>query len=229
MNPPQSSLHIPSHSFPEFIEELWEKLCSNGLYGLSQKNLYDYLLYLFNKYDTNHFFDNNTNEQNERLLKTTATKIKAAKKNISVQFMEEKEYSQLFNTFLEKLEQGKIKLHLNNKNYKLRLVLENPSLKSILKSKLKNISANSFEYTLNNEIVEIDLGIFLAMLERELKSNALLKDSSRDYLNQIIQEVKRQNLTQDFLELTAAVIQLPMDRGSAFITKVTHLLERSKK
>ncbi len=128
--------------------------------------------------------------------------------------MEEKEYSQLFNTFLEKLEQGKIKLHLNNKNYKLRLVLENPSLKSILKSKLKNISANSFEYTLNNEIVEIDLGIFLAMLERELKSNALLKDSSRDYLNQIIQEVKRQNLTQDFLELTAAVVQLPISKAT---------------
>lgn len=221
-------LTIPPTSSQEFVKELWGKLCSNGLYGLSQKNLYDYLIYLFNKYDENHFFDKNTNEQNERLLKTTATKIKAAKKNISVQFMEEKEYSQLFNTFLEKLEQGQIKLHLN-KNYKLRLVLENPSLKSILEAKLKNISGNSFEYTLNNEIVEIDLGIFLAMLEEELKSNALLKDSLKNYLNQILQEVKRQNLTQNIIDLTAAVLQLPVDNGSAFITKITNLLIRSKK
>lgn len=225
---PNEFLNITPQNAPKLINELWEKIHSNGIYGLSQKNLYDYLIYLFNKYDENHFFDKNTNEQNERLLKTTATKIKAAKKNISVQFMEEKEYNQLFNTFLEKLKEGKIKFHLN-KNYKLRLVLENPSLKSILEAKLKNVSGNSFEYALNNEIVEIDLGIFLAMLEKELQSNTLLNDSLKSYLNQMIQEVRKQNLTQDLIGFTTAAMQLPIDNGAALITKITNLITRSKR
>lgn len=78
--------------------------------------------------------------------------------------MEDEEYGALFNDFLRKLKSGKIRCRIN-KDYKIRLMLENPSLKSVLEAKIKEVAADSFEYTLNNEIVGIDLGIFLAMLE----------------------------------------------------------------
>ncbi|MDE6957974.1 MAG: hypothetical protein K2O80_00225 [Helicobacter apodemus] len=142
------------------------------------------------------------------MLKTTAAKIKAAKKNISVQFMGDEEYQVLFNEFLEKLKNGKIQFYFN-KNYKLRLMLENPSFKNILEARLKEAAADSFDYTLNREIVEIDLGIFLAMLEKELQLNTTLSAELRDYLKDIIQTIKKEKFVHNLIDITGAIMKLP--------------------
>ena len=102
----------------EFTNELWGKVKEKGFGAWSKNDINDYLLYLFNKHGGG-FFDKNSNEQNERLLKTTAAKIKASKKNISVKFMDDNEYKDIFIGFLRDLSNGKIILKESEKENRL--------------------------------------------------------------------------------------------------------------
>ena len=52
-----------------FVEELWNEIKTTGLYTRKGNEFYDFVLYLMNKYDKNHFFSKNDNADNERLLK----------------------------------------------------------------------------------------------------------------------------------------------------------------
>lgn len=217
-------IEISSQNAENFVNDLWENMRSTGVYSLSQKNIYDYLLYLFNKYDEKHFFDNNTNEQNERLLKITASKIKSAKKNISVQFMQDDEYKKLFGEFLRKIKDNKIKLSFRNN--KLKLTLENPSIKSVLEAKLKDMG-ESFEYTLNNESVEIGLDIFLEMLEKESKSDFLDNDL-KNFLKEIIEKIKKELNIKDLGEYAQAISNMPRDYGFLLIKKIISKFKETK-
>ncbi len=75
-----------------FCNDLWRKITQERLFSYQKNDICDYVLYLFNKYDSAHFLDSHSNTENERLLKTTASKIKASKKNIAVKFMSDIEY-----------------------------------------------------------------------------------------------------------------------------------------
>ena len=151
----------------EFSEELWGKVKENGFGAWGKNDIYDYLLYLFNKHGGG-FFDANSNEQNERLLKTTATKIKTSKKNIAVKFMSESEYNGIFEKFLRDLSDGVIVLRQSDKKDCLEFVLENKVTRDILNAKLKNSVSDVFDYpSINTEKVEISAVNFIKMLENE--------------------------------------------------------------
>lgn len=151
----------------DFANELWSKIVDERLFSYQKNDICDYLLYLFNKHGGG-FFDKNTNEQNERLLKTTAAKIKASKKNISVKFMDDDEYKDIFMGFLRDLSSGKIILKESEKENRLEFVLEDKVVRDIINAKLKESVKDSLDYfNLNTEKVEINATSFYAMLQKE--------------------------------------------------------------
>ena len=161
-------------------DELWCKITQERLFSYQKNDICDYVLYLFNKYDSLHFLDSLSNAENERLLKTTASKIKASKKNIAVKFMDSAEYDNVFSTFLANLDIGVKNKTIHIDDERVRLVIENPVLRDILSSKLKAITDDTLDYSLNSEKVSISSKNFLAMISNEVadkaKYNALIKE-----------------------------------------------------
>lgn len=154
----------------EFIDELWDKLTSSGLYAYSKNDIYDYLIYLLNKYDEKHFFDTNSNASNSRLLKVSQTRIKTVKTNISVKFMDEKEYDEIFVNFLNNCASSVVKFDENIGNGKIKFVIENPAIKAVLEAKLKSAVSDTLDYSFNKEIVTIDAKNFIETLNLEYEN-----------------------------------------------------------
>ena len=134
----------------KLVEELWQAIMLKGFGAWSKNDINDYLLYLFNKHNEKHFFDSNSNEQNERLLKTTAAKIKASKKNISVKFLNKAEYDEIFEEFLCAFANKRIAIKDGSKEDTIKLTIENPVFRNVLEAKLKDKVQEGFEYSLNS-------------------------------------------------------------------------------
>lgn len=196
----------------KFANELWGKIIDDELFSRQKNDICDYVLYLFNKYDSAHFLDSHTNAENERLLKTTASKIKASKKNISVKFMKETEYKGIFENFLSDFVIGRIAIKDSNKSGYVKLVIENPVYRSVLESKLKEKVQENFEYSLNSESVEISCSAFITMLEME--ANRLKTSANLDKVLKEFKETKKLQSTSEFIE---AIADSPKDFGAEFI------------
>ena len=192
----------------ELINELWEKLKSSGLYAYSKNDIYDYLIYLLNKYDEKHFFDTNSNASNSRLLKVSQTRIKIAKTNISVKFMDEKEYDEIFVNFLNNCASSVVKFDENIGNGKIKFVIENPAIKAVLEAKLKSAVSDTLDYSFNKEIVTIDAKNFIETLNLEYENlknstnltqmqNILKEKLLKMKINEIFKDLK--NIAQNTL------------------------------
>lgn len=185
-----------------FTDELWEKIAQNGFGAFSKNDLCDYLLYLFNKHG-GHFFDKNSNEQNERLLKTTAAKIKASKKNIAVKFMDENEYKKIFSDFLSDLANDKIKLRASKTQRGfLTFAIENKALRDILAAKLKATERDTIEFSLNTERVLVDADSFIAMISKMLPANK--QKELEKSVNKLLISDKKDEKQRDFSKLSLA-------------------------
>lgn len=159
----------------KFANELWSKIIDDELFSRQKNDICDYVLYIFNKYDSSHFLDSLSNAENERLLKTTASKIKASKKNISVKFMNEAEYRQIFIDFLKSINDKnrrivkEIRPKDENKEPYLEFIIENNVLKDMLEAKLKRCVGDTFTYTLNSEKLELSHKSFITMIKKEME------------------------------------------------------------
>ncbi len=161
----KAQIHL--NNADEFVNELWRKIVNERLFSYQKNDICDYLLYLFNRHDSGRFLDTNSNEQNERLLKTTAAKIKASKKNISVKFMDESEYKGIFKDFLSSLAgSNRVK---ERGDGRLEFVVENNVLKDMLGARLKKWSDEAPEYSLNAEQLVISFDGFLKMIKNEVR------------------------------------------------------------
>ncbi len=186
------------------VDDLWNEMTTTGFSNRSKNDFYDFVLYLLNKYDNNHFLSENDNAYNERLLKSTEVRIKSAKKNISVKFMSSEEYDDIFIDFIKKISSGNLpSLDDNGDTY--IMVIEDTALRSVLETKLKRITHTTFDYKMNKEIVTISHSAFLKMLAVELD---LSNDSNGmiTLLSNTIDSLKDEKSKQDIKEaLTEAV------------------------
>ena len=202
---------ITPQNADKLVKELWQAIMLKGFGAWSKNDICDYLLYLFNKYDEKHFFDSNSNEKNERWLKTTATKIKASKKNISVKFLNQTEYDEIFEEFLCAFANERIAIKDGSKEDTIKLTIENPVFRNVLEAKLKDKVQEGFEYSLNSEKVEISCEAFITMLKDE--ANRLKKS---DNLNKVLQECKATKTMQDISALLDKLSKAPQDFGASF-------------
>lgn len=193
-----------------FTDELWQKIVQNGFGAFNKNDLCDYLLYLFNKHGEG-FFDKNSNADNERLFKTTATKIKTSKKNIAVKFMSDTEYQKVFSDFLNDIANDKVVLRPSNtqKGF-LTLIIENKVVRDMLADKLKAITQDTLEYNLNTEKVSISIDSFIQMLAKELPQNKqkdLMKDIDKLKDEYKVSSFKDINV-KDCVNLVASLITI---------------------
>ena len=182
----------------KLAEELVAEITTNGLYGRSKTDFYDYVLYLLDRHDSGHFLSRSGNAENERLLKVSATRIKAAKKNISVKFMSNEEYDRIFLDFLARIASGALP-SLSDRDDSYTMVIEDIALRSILEAKLKRTANTTLDYHLNTELVTISHGAFVAMLSAEMRCGTqellsdvlkrLAKDRTATEIRRAIQEV----------------------------------------
>lgn len=170
----------------KFIGELWDEIKANGVYGRSKNDFYDYILYLLNKYDEKHFLSSYDNATNERILKITAARIKAAKKNISVKFMDNGEYEKIFQNFIQRIAKGNVpSLEDNGKSY--TMVIEDTALRSIIESKLKRIANTTLDYKLNTELVTISHKAFVELLVAESENST---ENIKGFLENVLKSLE---------------------------------------
>ncbi len=168
-------------------ETIWEEIRTNGMYGRSKNDFYDFVLYTLNKHDPDHFLDENDNATNERLLKISATRIKAAKKNISVKFMDDGEYDQIFWRFIGKIADEPPLLTQDDDNgSSYTIMIEDTALRSMIEGKIKSASNTTIDYHRNRELVTVSCEAFLKMLAMELdKANPDVKGMLSDTLKDL--------------------------------------------
>ena len=156
-----------------FCDDLWSAIVNNALFSRPKNDICDYLLYLFNKHDSAHFLDSNSNEKNERLLKINASKIKTSKKNIAIKFMDESEYKDIFEDFLRHFVENLKSKKIVVKDENFHFVIENRALRDILEAKLKDKAQDTLDYSLNGEKVFISIDSFFAMLKDRVPQNKI--------------------------------------------------------
>lgn len=197
----------------KFANELWTKIVDERLFSYQKADICDYLLYLFNTHSKEKFLDKNSNADNERLLKTTAAKIKTSKKNIAVKFMSDNEYKQIFKDFLNSLATTKLVKEKENGN--LEFIIENNVLKDILEAKLKKWVNETFTYTLNSEKLVISCEAFLTMIKKEVKEQGkekeceqAMKSLERTYTLSNLKTLAKQGFKfiRNFAPLVAALL-----------------------
>lgn len=212
-------------------ESIWEEIRTNGMYGRSKNDFYDFVLYTLNKHDPDHFLDENDNATNERLLKISATRIKAAKKNISVKFMDDGEYDQIFCDFIKKISDGGVpSLNDSSDGLSYTMVIEDIALRSIIEGKLKRLTGTTLDYHLNTELVTIGHEAFIRMLGAEteyadpdvkkmlesmvggMKAGELKKDAV-DLIKGITESYEPKNLTTAILKEVAKFVHKRIARA----------------
>ena len=171
----------------KFANELWSKVVDDRLFSYQKNDICDYLLYLFNTHSKDKFLDTNFNEQNERLLKMSATKIKTSKKNIAVKFMSEDEYNEIYAKFLDKIKtdfkNGKILI----KDDKFYFTIENTALRDIISAKLKTMDEEVLDFSFNSEKINISFNGFMSLLKVEFTKN----DDNRQEFETLVQTFTR--------------------------------------
>lgn len=187
----------------EFISEVWNEIKTNGMYGRSKNDFYDYVLYLLNKHDINHFFSSNDNATNERLLKINATRIKSAKKNISVKFMNDSEYEKIFSDFIQNIADGKLPTLSDDGKY-YTMVIEDVALRSIIETKLKRTANTTLDYKLNNELVSIEHKAFIEMLADETNNEP---NNVKSLLEEIIKTLENSKNAQEVKQMIETVLR----------------------
>lgn len=188
-------------------DALLAELTQTGLYAKTKQDFYDYVLYLLDKHSGNNFFSRNTNAQNERLFKVSDTRIKAAKKNISVKFMDTTEYDEIFkdfvNSFAKTLKENSKILQSEGKTW--IMLLENPVIRSVLEQKLKDDCNNAFDIHFNTEKVSIEKKSLIEMFQKEAKKQP--DGDFKDALENIAESLSNHKLTPNFEKIFSVIGQ----------------------
>lgn len=216
-------IKISQEKAQDLVYQLWTKITNDGWYANSKVDIYDFLLYLFNKYDENSFFDKRSLSQNERLLKISATKIKSAKKNIAIKFMDNAEYEAIFEDVLKILSNDEnLKDDEENKEY-FTLIIENPAQLFSLGSKLKEIAGDTLKATSNPETFRIKKESLIKVLK-----TTLVDDDQKEELVKKIQAGRFKHKLINFIDAVSKKFLVNLCAKEA-IDLTAYILEIIKK
>ena len=190
-------LAITGKNAEKLTAALWQKITEAGFNALSKNDFYDYVLYLFNKYDNNHFLDANSNYTNSILLRVPPQKVKSSKHNIFLKYKEDSEKNTALQLF-QKIADNAIALQLDAAKKEYTLTVEDRVMRDYLDGLLKRVLNKTFNYQENHENIVLAAAdfyrIFSAALEEmralpnadaaaiEAKISALKKDGQKKLL-----------------------------------------------
>ncbi|MCI6565688.1 hypothetical protein [Campylobacter sp.] len=178
----------------KFLNELWERISKYSLLNASKNDIGDYIIYLLNKhcvYDKEErFFDKLSHAKIEKILKINSARIKSAENNIKIKYRDDNDI--LFDDFMNDLKENKITLRKVSDD-KIKFTIENIAKRSAIEIKLKEISGATLDYSLNSEIVVIEIKDFIKILPKNLL------DKIKEYdENKIAQAFKKLNFGNGF-------------------------------
>ena len=153
----------------KFLDELWKRINEYSLLNASKNDIGDYIIYLLNKhcvYDKEErFFDKLPHAKIEKILKINSARIKSAESNIKIKYRDDNDI--LFDDFMNDLKENKITLR-KVRDDKIKFTIENIAKRSAIEIKLKEISGATLDYSLNSEIVVIEIKDFIKILPKNL-------------------------------------------------------------
>ena len=153
----------------EFLNDLWKRINEYSLLNASKNDIGDYIIYLLNKhceYDNiERFFDKLPHAKTEKLLKINSARIKSAENNIKIKYRNDNDI--LFDDFINDLKENKITLRKVSDD-KIKFTIENIAKRSAIEIKLKEMSGVTLDYSLNSEIVVIEIKDFIKILPKNL-------------------------------------------------------------
>lgn len=178
----------------KFLNELWQRISKYSLLNASKNDIGDYIIYLLNKhcvYDKEErFFDKLSHAKIEKILKINSARIKSAENNIKIKYRDDNDI--LFDDFMNDLKENKITLRKVSDD-KIKFTIENIAKRSAIEIKLKEISGATLDYSLNSEIVVIEIKDFIKILPKNLL------DKIKEYdENKIAQAFKKLNFGNGF-------------------------------
>ena len=178
----------------DFLNDLWERINEYSLLNASKNDIGDYIIYLLNKhceYDNiERFFDKLPHAKIEKILKINSARIKSAESNIKIKYRDDNDI--LFDDFMNDLKENKITLRKVSDD-KIKFTIENIAKRSAIEIKLKEISGATLDYSLNSEIVVIEIKDFIKILPKNLL------DKIKEYdENKIAQAFKKLNFGNGF-------------------------------
>lgn len=178
----------------KFLNELWQRINEYSLLNASKNDIGDYIIYLLNKhcvYDKEErFFDKLPHAKIEKILKINSARIKSAESNIKIKYRDDNDI--LFDDFMNDLKENKITLRKVSDD-KIKFTIENIAKRSTIEIKLKEISGATLDYSLNSEIVVIEIKDFIKILPKNLL------DKIKEYdENKIAQAFKKLNFGNGF-------------------------------
>jgi hypothetical protein len=230
----RESIDINGINAEQFVRDLWCKIIDSGFNALSKNDFYDYVLYLFNKYNTKPFLDVNSNYQNSQLLRITEQKLKNTAHNIYLKYYEKSEKENLLKLFFEKIADKKIILKTDNEEdiKQYHLVIEDIRIRTQLEGILKEYAGTTLDYHFNTELVKLETKDFYTMF---LGAAAQLPNAAG--ISQKIQQIKTDEQTARLLNALAnttkdaiiAVVEtlLPIPAGKiiALTRKITNVFK----
>ena len=152
---------------------------AQGLLNAQKSDICECLLYLLNKHalvlGNNDFLHEYSPNELARILVSTPSKIKTIQNNIAFKFMDNDEYKDIFKDLIKKLGNKKIEIFESENKGKICFSLESGEQKSILDEKLKKLGGAKYDFSFNSELVSIDKGKFLELLEKEVGSENIIK------------------------------------------------------
>jgi hypothetical protein len=146
-----------------FSKLLIEEFQNYGYGTLSKNDLQDLIIYCLNSASNQDFINDYSNYDLAKILKTTDTKIKNMRMNITQKYDNLDSKKQLLKLF-KKIKDEKIKLTYDNEKSEISLGIEN----NVLKRELETISkqlGHTLNYKRNKDIVVIDMTLFIDIVE----------------------------------------------------------------
>lgn len=204
-----TDIKIKGEKAEGFVKELQEKINQTGYNILSKTDLYDFLLYLFNKYNDHNFLDKDSNYENVIALKITETRLKSAKLNIALKYKTHDERREAFLVFLRKIAGGDVKIKEHDGQF--TFFIDDPAARLELEGELKK-NGITLEYGENREWVKLEktylLKIFkeyakcsdakfMETVKRELEKKELIAKGKKisgnvaDFIKEIAKDVSK--------------------------------------
>jgi len=147
----------------EFSILLIEEFQKYGYGTLSKNDLQDLIIHCLNTASNEDFINDYSNYDLAGILKTTDTKIKNMRMNITQKYDDLDSGKQLIKLF-KKVIDGKLKIIYDNGNNEISLGIENNVMKRELETVSKRLG-HTLNYKRNREIVVIDMDLFIDIIE----------------------------------------------------------------
>jgi hypothetical protein len=162
-------INIEKMDTTSFTKDLLDKIKDTGIGTFTKNDIYDYILFLANKYSSEEFLYKWPNYENAILFKVSEKKIKASIQNIALKYLDDTERKAVLDAFLTDI--ATKPNHIREKGDCFEFVLDNPIVRMLIENKLKTNYGVTLEYGINSERVHIEKAQFVDFLMNHFNSD----------------------------------------------------------